>query len=101
MQDGAGPCQFVGNPMGKMCIRDRVWDGNPIGAVTNATTYLFDGTHTGTASLTGVEMCIRDRSMIACQLSASHDPLESLGGNFPNGPDNVFGKGAHAFPRCV
>ena len=31
-----------------------VWDGNPIGAVTNATTYLFDGTHTGTASLTGV-----------------------------------------------
>ena len=45
--------------------------------------------------------------MIACQLSASHDPLESLGGNFPNGPDNVFGKGAHAFPdgfpvfRCI
>ena len=31
-----------------------VWDGNPIGAVNNATTYLFDGTHTGTASLTGV-----------------------------------------------
>ena len=30
-----------------------VWDGNPIGAVNNATTYLFDGTHTGTASLTG------------------------------------------------
>ena len=29
---------------------------------------------------------------------AAHDPLESLGGNFPNGPDNVFGKGAHAFP---
>lgn len=31
-----------------------VWDGNPIGAVNNATAYLFDGTHTGTASLTGV-----------------------------------------------
>ena len=24
-----------------------VWDGNPIGAVDNTTTYLFDGTHTG------------------------------------------------------
>lgn len=30
-----------------------VWDGNPIGAVDNTTTYLFDGTHTGVASLTG------------------------------------------------
>ena len=30
-----------------------VWDGNPIGAVGNTTTYLFDGTHTGVASLTG------------------------------------------------
>ena len=30
-----------------------VWDGNPIGAVVNTTTYLFDGTHTGVASLTG------------------------------------------------
>ena len=30
-----------------------VWDGNPIGAVNNTTTYLFDGTHTGVASLTG------------------------------------------------
>ena len=30
-----------------------VWDGNPIGAVENTTTYLFDGTHTGVASLTG------------------------------------------------
>ena len=29
-----------------------VWDGNPIGAVDNTTTYLFDGTHTGVASLT-------------------------------------------------
>ena len=30
-----------------------VWDGNPIGAVDNTKTYLFDGTHTGVASLTG------------------------------------------------
>ena len=30
-----------------------VWDGNPIGAVDNTMTYLFDGTHTGVASLTG------------------------------------------------
>ena len=30
-----------------------VWDGNPIGAMDNTTTYLFDGTHTGVASLTG------------------------------------------------
>ena len=30
-----------------------VWDGNPIGAVDNTKTYLFDGTHTGAVSLTG------------------------------------------------
>ena len=29
------------------------WDGNPIGAVDNTTTYLFDGTHTGNVVLTG------------------------------------------------
>ena len=30
-----------------------VWDGNPIGAVGNTTTYLFDGAHTGEVVLTG------------------------------------------------
>ena len=29
------------------------WDGNPIGAVDNTTTYLFDGSHTGDVTLTG------------------------------------------------